>query len=96
MSLFKLASDPTFSIKRHFVALTVSSALLLEGGKYADDIRCRTPHLLRKFSVALPVYSDPLALDISKDTPNVNNMVLKAAHRPGEQLSLVPDLIRLR
>ena len=95
LSLVKFPSGPTFSIKRRFVAFTASSAIPLEDGRYADDIRCRTPHLSRKVSVALAVNSGPPSLDISTGRPNVANMVLKAEHRPAEPASLVPDLIRL-
>ena len=89
-SLFRDPVEPTLSISMRFVFLTATSARPFDWGKYAEDMRWRTSHLVRKSAVAADENYGPPSLDISSGTPNVANSALRAAIRPWAPACAVP------
>ena len=67
-SLLTLPSPSVFSRRALLTAFTATSARPFEAAWCADDSLCWTPHLLRKFSNSLDVYSGPPSLEISTGT----------------------------
>ena len=82
--------DPVFSISRRLAAFTETSALPLDFGLYAADIRWATPHCERKFLVADAVNSGPPSLEISIGTPNREKTLRHFDIRPSAPALAVP------
>lgn len=68
----RLLVGPVFDIRRCLAVFTVTSTLLFEQGKLADDTWCWTPLGCRKFWLHLAINSGPPSVNIS-EMSNVSN-----------------------